>query len=399
MREKKKTSQDLKNDKQKIIVRLVPDSEKYNQPGKKTGKKRKGQLYKKRTHEPNENTLKAEIAVLKTIEETWGDSVDEMPTKIKGKTGYLIIIFFLVIIIVAGWSLLNSFYDQSADDASLAKINNEFEKNETQQYSIKDEIKIASKLIDHYLKASTANEKSKYIYQAGVFKHDIQAYYEKNQLAPILNYHINGVLPITINGEEILEVVIKKKDEISETIRSYYVRQDIDGLYKIDWKADVNFQDNNIIDFKESRSKTATSFKFEVKRISYIKTFDWAFKNPDFTMLDLKAPYSDQIFWGLESRYQFGAYNWGFKDTEYSVFRLNIPNSNLVFWGYLKKGSPEEEKLYRLIEENLKMRVLHHQINHEFILKVRFLEDSPIENDQYIFIEDIISQRWINTDE
>ena len=42
--------------------------------------------------------------------------------------------------------------------------------------------------------------------------------------------------------------------------------------------------------------------------------------------------------------------------------------------------------------------VLNQPGKHDFILKVRFLEDSPKENDQYILIEDLVSRKWLTID-
>jgi hypothetical protein len=116
--------------------------------------------------------------------------------------------------------------------------------------------------------------------------------------------------------------------------------------------------------FKTIRSKKATSFKFEV--------------NP---------------------MYLFSTYNWGFKDSEYQVLRLSIPNSNMVFWGYVKRGSPEQYQLNSYIEADLKNPIISKTMVHEYILKVKFLADTPHENEEYILIENIVSRKWINTDE
>jgi hypothetical protein len=175
------------------------------------------------------------------------------------------------------------------------------------------------------------------------------------------DYTIQNVLPINFYGEEVWEVFIETKDRPNEGVRCYYVRKDTFEEYKVDWEADVVLQKNDIKKFKETRSREATKFKFEVEPI-----------------------------------YQMSIYNWGFTDIEYQAYKLTLPDSDMVFWGYVKRDSPEEIKLNRYIERNLNNTLLNTNLRHEFILGVRFLPDSPKENDQYILIDDVVSRKWMS---
>ena len=405
MREKKHTKDEVnKDDSEEIIERLIPASEdpkdKDKDKDKEKTKKRKGVPYKKRTQEPNEDSLNLEIARQKTVEETWEQKEEDIDAIIKGKSTVILRIFIVFIIIAGGWGLWSLYHTQRNNDGELAALKDSLDKKVKQKLSLEKEIVIASEMIEQYLRASSISEKCKYIYQAELFKNDIESYYKNNQgLNPISDFKIKGILPVTLNGEELLEVVIKYEDLIGEKFRSYYIRRDPAGEYKIDWKADVIFQDSDVIAFQKSRSRKATSFKFEVKRISLMKTYEWAFKNLDFTVHALKTPFDENIIWGLQSRHEIGMYNWGFSDREYNVFRLDIPNSSIVFWGYVKKGSAVEQEMFRCIEEDIRMRILSNSIKHEFILKVRFLEDSPTENNQYVLIDGVVSRKWVNTEE
>jgi hypothetical protein len=401
MRKKKHTKDEVnKDDSKEIIERLIPPSEDAKDKDPEKTKKRKGVPYKKRTQEPNEDSLNLEIARQKTVEETWGQKDGKVDAFTKGKSTAILRIFIAFIIIAGGWGLWSLYHTQRNNEDELAALKDSLDKKVKQKLTLEKEIVIASEMIEQYLRASSISEKCKYIYQAELFKNDIESYYKSNQgLNSISDFKIKGILPVTLNGEELLEVVIKYEDLIGEKYRSYYVRRDSAGEYKIDWKADVIFQDNDVIAFQKSRSSKATSFKFEVKRISLMKTYDWAFKNLDFTAHALETPFDENIIWGLQSRHEIGMYNWGFSDKEYNVFRLDIPDSPIVFWGYVKKGSTVEQEMFRCIEEDIRMRILSHNIKHEFILKVRFLEDSPAENSQYVLIEELEATKWVNTEE
>jgi hypothetical protein len=323
----------------------------------------KASLFRMRTKEPSERSLSEEIAKQKTVEESWEVAKDESSEVFCRKSVIFVCSIIVLIVMVGGWALWQFSNDERGNDNNISALANK--SKDQGKRIISQEIMVVSRVIDRYLTAKTLIEKSAYIYQAESFKNVLEIYYESNGgVKPLLDYVIEKVLPINLNGEQVWEVVIKNNHRPTEGSLSYYAREVSDGEYKIDWKADVVFQENDVKKFKEIRSREATNFKFEV--------------NP---------------------MYLFSTYNWGFKDSEYQVLRLNIPNSNMVFWGYVKRGSPEQEQLNDSIIDDLKNPIINKMMVHEYILKVRFLADSPNENDEYILIEDLVSRKWINTDE
>jgi hypothetical protein len=322
----------------------------------------KASLYRMRTKEPSKDALSKEIAKLKTIEEIW-----EEPKSEAGNRKFVIVmyIFIALIMITGGWALWQSTKSERGNDANLKVLEKETKLKEQEKETLGKDIGIVSGIVDGYLSAKTLSEKSEYIYQAELFKNDIMAYYEDNGgVKSASNYSIENVLPMSLEGEQIREVLIKHDQSFNGELTSYYLRKNSDGDYKVDWKADVAFQENDVNLFIKTRSREATNIKFIV-----------------------------------EPMYELGTYNWGFKDTEYKVLRLKIPNSDIVFWGYVKQNSEEQKRLNRFIEADYNNSVINKINRHEFILKVRFLAESPHENSEYVLVEDIISQKWINVDE
>ncbi len=325
----------------------------------------KASLFRMRAKEPSESALSEEIAIQKTVEEIWDDSTDEAIEVGNRKSVIVMCVFIALFTMAGGWALWQSSNDERGNEVNLIARENESIEKAEEKRSLSNEIIVVSGIIKRYFSAITVSQKSEHIYQAELFKNDIEAYYKHNEgVKPLSDYSIENVFPISLNGEQIWQVVIKNNDVYTDGLRSYYVRKNSDGEYGVDWKADVFFQDNDVKKFKETRSIKATSIKFIV-----------------------------------EPMYNTPNYNWGFKDTEYQVLRLEIPNSDMVFWGYVKRGSPEQKKLNRYIVNDLKNPVMNQVMSHEFILKVRFSADSPHENDQYIIIDNVVSRKWINIDE
>jgi|GEM_PF-2479879 len=324
----------------------------------------KASLYRMRTKEPTEIALTKEIAKQKTVEEIWEESKDEASGAGNRKSIIVMCVFISLITMAGGWALWQTINDERGNEENLTALENESKEKELEKSILYEELSGVSEVIERYFSAITVRQKSECIYQAESFKNDIEVYYKNNGgVKPTFDYSIENIFPISLNGEDIWEVLIKEEDGLAEGIHSYFVRKNSDGEYKIDWESDVVLQENDVKIFKETRSREAMEIKFIVKPMKR------------------------------------GTYNWGFKDTEYKALRLVIPNSDMVFWGYVKKDSPEQKKLNDFIESDSKNSVLNQSMRHEFILKVRFLADSPRENDQYILIEDVVSPKWINIEE
>lgn len=355
-------------------------------------------LHGMRTEEPSESALSEEIAQQKTVEEIW-----EKPTSTTTNRKLVIVICVFITLIVreGGWALWQSINDERGNGKNLTILENEFKEKEQEQRTLDEEVSFVRGMIDRYFSATTVSQKSEYIYHAESFKTDIEAYYENNGgVKPVLDYDIKSIFPISLNGENVWEVLFKNKQSLKKEVRRCYVRKNSAGKYKVDWKSDVVFQEDTVQNFKETRSRKATNIKFLVDpTYDEMPTNLWAYKRTEYKVMRLSIPASDMVFWGLDPIYKIGTYNWGFKDTEYKVMRLEIPNSDMVFWGYVKVGSQQLRKLNRYINSDLKKRPKNYSMRHEFILKVRFLADSPHENDQYVLIDDVVSRNWINMDE
>ena len=325
----------------------------------------KANLFRMRAKEPSEVALSEEIATQKTVEEIWEEAAEGAGEASNNVLVIVICIFITLSVMVGGWVLWQSSNDEIGNEENLTVLENESKENEGEPLTLGEEISVVSGVVDRYFTAKTVSQKSEYIYMAESFNNEIEAYYKNNGgVKPVLDYSIENIFPINLNGEQIWQVVIENKQNLKKGLRSYYVRKNSDGDYRVDWKADVIFQENEVGVFKETRSREATSIKFILNPMN-----------------------------------RGAIYNWGFKDTEYQVFRLVIPNSDMVFYGYVKRRSSEQNKLNGYVKADLKNFVLNQVIRHEFVLKVRFLADSPSENDQYIIIDEVVSRKWINIDE
>jgi hypothetical protein len=202
----------------------------------------KASLYRMRTKEPSVVSLSEEIAKQKTVEETWEEAIDESI-----EVGYRKSVIFMCCIIVlmamlGGWALWQFSNAERGNDNNFSALENKANGKDQEKRIISKEITAVSGVIDQYLTAKTVSEKSAFIYQAESFKNDLETYYENNGgVKPVLDYIIENVLPINLGGEQVWEVIIKNNHRPTEGALSYYVREDSDGKYKIDWKADVVF--------------------------------------------------------------------------------------------------------------------------------------------------------------
>ena len=321
----------------------------------------KASLYRMKSKEPTLKAFAEEIAKLKSVEEIWEESSQGATKTLNRKALIALYVFITVIITMIIWAIFTSLNDKRDSDAQLNALTSETINKELQEKKLNIEIKEISELIDRYLSATTKLEKIECIYKADDLTNEIDRYYKEHErIKSPSDYVIDSILPISINGENLWEVFVIEKTISGEDFHTYYVRKNSDGDYKVDWQEDVIFQENDVVKFKETQSRESTSIKFIVEVIT-----------------------------GMS------AYNWGFMETDYQVFRLREPNSEMVFWGYVRRGSPEQMKLNQSIENDLKNTLSKKTVRHEFILKVRFLPDSPTTNDQYILIDDIVSHKWL----
>lgn len=323
----------------------------------------KASLYRMKSKEPTLKAFAEEIAKLKSVEEIWEESSHGATKTLNRKALIALYVFITVIITMIIWAIFTSLNDKRDSDAQLNALTSETINKELQEKKLNLEIKEISGLIERYLSATTKLEKIECIYKADDLTNEIDRYYKEHErIKSPSDYVIDSILPVSVNGENLWEVLVIEKTISGEQFHNYYVRKNSVGDYKVDWQEDVIFQENDVVKFKETQSRESTSIKFIVEVIT-----------------------------GMS------AYNWGFMETDYQVFRLREPNSEMVFWGYVRRGSPEQMKLNQSIENDLKNTLSKKTVRHEFILKVRFLPDSPTTNDQYILIDDIVSHKWLTS--
>ncbi|MGJ8657987.1 MAG: hypothetical protein ACSHX6_16185 [Akkermansiaceae bacterium] len=322
----------------------------------------KASLYRMRMSEPSESALTAEIAQQKTVEEIWEEPLGAAKETQNKKSIWVMCSFIALVSMAGAWALWQSTNGTRGNEEELLAQEVETEQKELSKLELEQQLQSVDTLMHQYFTANTVDQKCESIYKADSLRSDIEAYYKENGgPKPSTDYRIDNIFPMEIDETELWEVFIKDKNDLEKDLKVYYVRKDPAGAYKVDWKADVVFQENDIGHFQETRSKEATSFRFKV-----------------------------------EPMYKLATFNWGFTDTEYDVLRLSIPDTDWVFWGYLKRGSEAHKKLLLSLDLNLKRQVLDMAVSHDFILKVKFLEDSPKENDQYILIDELVSRKWIN---
>ncbi len=302
---------------------------------------------------------------IKSLEETWGESSGKSGLFIDRKSRGVMISFSLLIVAAIIYAIIIS--------RNKDQVNGNLSNNDGVQISnIEDElsnlemkVKLVSDVADQYLSATTVEEKCKYIYNSVALKDKIEKYYkDKGGITTMENYTIKNVIPVKLVARYVWEIIVTSEDLPEGESLHFYVRRDSEEQYKVDWKADVAYQDNDVNEFKKSRAKKSTAIKFKVDVIT-----------------------GETI------------YNWGFTEEDYNVLKLSAPNSDTVFWGYIKKDSPLSSELILNIESNIKNTLSDIKVENQFILKVRFLADSPRENDQYILIDDIVSKKWVNTQE
>ena len=220
-------------------------------------------------------------------------------------------------------------------------------------------IKEITKIIEDYLSAETVDEKCRHIYKADEYRSEIESYYQQHGgLKEINDFKIGGIKPVLFDSKEYWQVVITREQD-----KIIYLRNSPNNSFKVDWKADVVFQANDIASFIDSNTEEPTMFRFNIK-------------------ISAERP----------------VYNWGFTEDEYFSVNLSVPGTDKYLWGYVKKGSELHERFLRLNRETESFQFASSSKS-ESILKIRFLKDSPTENKQYVLIDDIISSSWVNTKE
>lgn len=319
-------------------------------------------LYRMRMNDPSEEALSAEIATQKSVEEIWEEPLDEAKEMQNRKSMRLIFVLIASLFVAGSWALWTSANDERGNEEDLVAQENENKQKELSKLELgKERDKVYARMHE-YFSAITVDQKSESIYKVENFQKEIVAYYEQQGgVNPYVEYNIDNMFLIDVAGEDVWEVFVKDMASVEKELKRYFVRKDTDGSYKVDWEADVIFQRDSLSEFQEMRSSKPKNFRFLV-----------------------------------EPMHKLATYNWRFKDNEYVPLRLSVPDTDYVFWGYVKRGSDEYEELVKYMDFNLKDVILDVKPVHQFILKVRFLEDSPTENSQYILIEDIVSRKWVN---
>ncbi len=324
----------------------------------------KAKLFRMRSSEPNKKAFEEEIATLKSVEEIWDEKNEGAGKTLNRKSLLVMYGFISLLIAMIAWAVIATINDKRGNEEKLNAQMREASEREQLQISLNYEIQKVTEVVDRFLTAKTVPQKSESIYDAETLQSEIESYYERvGGVMPITEYFIEQIIPIHLDGENLWEVYVKMNDVDNKPKKIFYVRENSKGEYKVDWAADVALQKHDVKKFKATRSREVTSIKFIVEKLS-----------------------GQSI------------YNWSFHEANYDVQKLIVPNSDIIFWGYVRRGSPEELKIKQSIESDLKNNLWNRSVSHQFILKVRFLEDAPRENDQYILIDDIVSRKWVEAE-
>ena len=75
-----------------------------------------------------------------------------------------------------------------------------------------------------------------------------------------------------------------------------------------------------------------------------------------------------------------------------------MPDSDQYLWGYIEKESKVSDKISELRKEAIINHGIKDTLN-QFTIRIKFLEGTAIENSQYVLIDDVISNSWLNTEE
>lgn len=304
--------------------------------------------------------LKPRCRSRKSLEDKWS-----APTKKNEQAGghkilYSVCTILGLMILLGLWFTFQSLANSTNDKRELA-FSEQGTLKTVDKISLGTQIKEITKIIEDYLSAETVDEKCRHIYKADEYRSEIESYYQQHGgLKAINDFKIDGIKPVLFDSKEYWQVVISNTRELHKII---YLRNSSNKSFKVDWKADVVFQANDIASFIASNTEEPTMFRFNIE-ISVVRP----------------------------------VYNWGFTEDKYFSVNLSVPGTDKYLWGYVKKGSELHERFLRLNRETESYRFASSSKS-ESILKIRFLKDSPTENKQYVLIDEIISSSWVNIKE
>jgi len=293
----------------------------------------------------------------KTVEDKWSSSRNKTTEVVDNKPLWIASILLVLLLICGGSFAFKLFLSNNDQNSTSGQTSIE----SVSKAALANKVEVISEALNNYLTATSIDEKCKNIYKAEEFKSEIEAYYQKNELKVLEDFEISKVQPVLFDRKEYWEVIVVDKNKKQLL---YYIRTDENELVKVDWKADVVFQKNDIQSFIESRSTNPHIFRVY---------FDSSVIHP--------------------------VYAWGFTEEEYMFVSLNIPNTENHLWGYIKRDSEISDTLERLQKDTSDFKIRSKDGLKKFLIEMRFMEDSDAENNQAVMIDRIISNSWVNTEE
>jgi len=317
----------------------------------------KAGLYRMRSKDLSAKDLKEDDKALNDLEEVWGEVDVESEAKRK-----LILFLLLVAISVSCiyWAFSQSF--DVAADTPFNHLNDLPKEKNTEKADLRKEMTEAGLVMQNFIQAETLEVKKQFIYKTNEFEAIMKQFHAAHGQFPIHErFQINMILPVMLADEQLWMAKVQIQVEGAKRVKSYFLRKGVDGKFKVDWKATVGYQENDIEKFVKERSKIPTEFRFIVKREKRIPS-----------------------------------YNWGFREFEYLPVILKVPNTDYTFWGYVKRGSKSHRDISLAMKVDKKSGAMIRANHFQYILKVRFLEDSPKENDKYILIDELVSPKWVD---
>jgi len=297
---------------------------------------------------------------LKTIEDRWAANSEE-GVKVAGHKILWAVGIILGVLLLGCLGLVFRFFiTDRVEPENYAIPQQMVESEDTKKRTLAIQIQEATRIIEQYLYAENLDEKCIYIYKAESFRSIIDEYYEKEPWKPFTDISITGIHPIIFDSKEYWQVSLY---DAIDGQSFYYLRKDEKGDLLVDWKADVVYQKNDISSFISTKSKEPQLFR---------------------CIIDLNKNRS--------------VYNWEFTEDKYFSLKVEIPDRDDYVWGYMKKNSEVSKKMEQLRREAIINQGLQKSL-HKFIVTVKFLKDTSLENNQHVSIENVIANSWVNTEE
>ena len=293
----------------------------------------------------------------KTLEDRWTKPREKGTIKAY-KYLWVIGVIIGLVSIIGFWTLFRSITDQKKSEIHIT-AQNVIESNEIKKSTLDIHLQEVSEIINQYLLAATIEEKSQYIYRYEDFKTHIDSFYEKVDLEPESDFSLKTIQPLILNSQEYWKASV---NHASGEKSSYYLRKNDQGSWLVDWKSGVVFQENDINSFIVSKSNEPQLFRCYLEIGNHL------------------------------------VYNWEFTDENYYSVKIVMPDSDQYLWGYIEKESKVSDKISELRKEAIINHGIKDTLN-QFTIRIKFLEGTAIENSQYVLIDDVISNSWLNTEE